>query len=268
MAAKQSQPSTGQVELLEVLYKYRFSSRQLIAESLGIKAGSSLHERLAVVLKHEYVGMRLDKHLKLLGMPAAYHLTPKGLRALQATPNHEFITHTSIKSSYKDKSVGQSFINHTMNVHKYTNRLKQHYPDLKVFTKREMNRYSYFPSQLPDAFLSLSTNESQQPKRLFLDLIPETLPSYQLDRRISSYSAYFDEGGWDVSGSELPTLLFLGERAATERRIRRITNSVFRRTDAEELTVLTTTMPALHNSNEPVIWSGIEDPDELRSILA
>ena len=265
MTSKQSQPTKVQVELLEVLYKYRFSSRQLIAETIGIKAGSSLHERLMVLIKHGYIGMRLEKRLKLIGMPAAYYLTPKGLRALRDLPDHQFITDSVIKASYKDKILGQSFISQAMNIHAYTNLLIRQYPGLKVFTKREMSRYSYFPPQLPDAFLSLPV-DSAPPKRFFLDVVTDSVPPYQLDKRISGYYSFFSEGGWDISGNELPTLLLVGERGATERRIRRIVQSVLRKTDSDDISVLTTTVSALNMSRETAIWSDVEDPDDLRSL--
>ncbi len=268
MASKQSHLNPSQIELLEILYKYRFSNRQLIAESLGINAGSSLHERLRVLLKHGFIGMRLEKRLKLVGMPAAYYLTPKGMRALRVVPDHAFITDSVIKASYKDKAVGQAFITHTMNIHRYTNALRHQYEGLRVFTKREMSRYSYFPSQLPDAFLSLPTDDPLQPKRFFLDFIPDALPSYRLDRRLARYCQFFDEGGWDISGTEVPALLFIGERAGTERRIRRIAQSIFRKTDADELVALTTTTSALSKSQESAVWSSIEEPDELHALVS
>ena len=152
-----------------------------------------------------------------------------------------------------------------MNIHTYTNILIRQYPGLKVFTKREMGRYSYFPAQLPDAFLSLPS-DAAQPKRFFLDLVTDSVPPYQLDRRITNYCDFFDDGGWDISGTEIPTLLLIGEQAVTERRIRRIVSSVFRKTDSEELKLLTTTMTALKKSQESAIWSDIEDPDDIRSL--
>lgn len=260
--------NASQIELLEVLYKFRFSNRQLVAQSLGIKAGSSLHERLTVLLKHGYIGMRLEKRLKLVGMPAAYYLTPKGMKALQAVPDHSSIANSVIKASYKDKTIGQSFVTHTMNVHKYVNILAHQYTGLRVFSKREMSRYSYFPSQLPDAFLSLPIGEAQQPKRFFLDLIPDSLPSYQLVARIARYVQFFDEGGWDISGTDVPTLLFITEQAATERRIRRTAQMVLQRNDTEDLGVLTTTMSALIGNREVAVWSDLEDPDELLSLAS
>lgn len=42
----------GQIEILGLLYKYRFGSRRLTAEGLGIKAGSNIYENLNVLMKH------------------------------------------------------------------------------------------------------------------------------------------------------------------------------------------------------------------------
>ena len=45
---KRSALKQGQIDILETLYKYRFGSRQLLADSLGIKSGSNLFEKLNV----------------------------------------------------------------------------------------------------------------------------------------------------------------------------------------------------------------------------
>lgn len=259
--------NTGQFELLELVYKYRFISRQLVAESLNIKYGSSIYEKLEVLVKGEYLGKRFDTRLKLQALPAAYYLTPKGLRTLQQQPGHDYITDAVIRSSYKDKTVSQAFITHTLGVYKYTNLLKRHYPALKVFTRRDMSRYNYFPSQLPDAFLSLSVDDAKQPKRFFFDLIPDNLPRLALDKRIANYCEFFDEGGWEVTGSELPTLLLMSERGPAEKRIQRSIRAQLSRSDMEELAVYTSTTAAVeHMTADAEIWTDIEDTDELAAL--
>lgn len=124
MTDKRSTVKQGQIDILEVLYKYRFGSRQLLAETLGIKAGSSLYEKLNVLIKHGLVAMRQEKRLKLQGIPAAYFLTPKGLRVLQSLDGHEYVTEAVIKASYRDKVLSQAFINHTLLVFRCTNAIK------------------------------------------------------------------------------------------------------------------------------------------------
>lgn len=259
----------GQIQLLELVYKYRFGSRQLLADSLGVKPENGLYEKLEVLVKYDYLAKRFDKRLKLQAMPAAYYLTPKGLRTLQATSGHEDITDVVIKAGYKNKTVGQDFIRHTLDVYKYTNLLKRHYPGIKVFTQRDMNKYEYFPEQLPDAFISLPTDDPQQPKRFFFDLISDTMPRNALDRRITNYCDFFDEGGWDVTGSELPIILLLSEWGAAEKRIQRNVRAQLSRSDMEELPIYTSTTSALeHMTDERAIWTSVEDSDELEELAA
>lgn len=256
--------SNSQISLLDLVYKYRFVSRQLVASSLGINPQNGIHERLEVLLKYGYLDKRFDKRLKLVGVPAAYYLTPKGLRTLQALPNHEHVTESVIKGSYRDKSVGQEFVSHTLDVYKYTNLLKRHYPGLKVFTKRDMGQYDYFPSQLPDAFLSLPTDDPQQPRRFFFDLVSDSLPRSALDRRIANYCEFFDEGGWDVTGSELPILLLLSEWGPAEKRIQRNVRLQLHRSEIEELATYTSTTAALGGmTDERAIWTSVEETDGL-----
>lgn len=57
----------GQIEILRLLYKYRFGSCRLIAESLKVKAGSNIYEKLNVLIKHGFAVKRYDKSLRLQG---------------------------------------------------------------------------------------------------------------------------------------------------------------------------------------------------------
>jgi hypothetical protein len=258
----------GQITVLELVYKYRFASRQLVAESLGVKPENGLYEKLEVLVKREYLAKRFDKRLKLQAMPAAYFITPNGLRTLQEN-GHDDITDTVIKAGYKNKTVGLDFIKHTLDVYKYTNLLKRHYPALKIFTQRDMARYDYFPEQLPDAFLSLPTDNPEQPRRFFFDLISDTMPRSALDKRIANYCEFFDEGGWDPTGSELPVILLLSEWGAAEKRIQRNVRIQLGRSDMEELPVYTSTTSALENmTDERIIWTSVEDTDELEELAA
>lgn len=268
MADKRSALKQGQIDILEVLYKYRFGSRQLVADSLGIKAGSSLYEKLNVLIKHGFIAMRQEKRLRLLGVPAAYFLTPQGLKALQALDDHEYITEATIKASYRDKVLSQTFVSHALDVYRYTNALKRQYPDLKVYLRRDMSRFSYFPDSPPDAFLSLKLDDT--PQRFFLDVIPDSLPRNILDRRITGYAEFFDEGGWDATNSELPSLLLITEKGTTESRTRRATRAALSRADIDdELEAYTTTFAALDNIDKSYgIWTNIDEPDELVSLSA
>ena len=92
----------SQVNILAILYKYRFGSRQLIAESLN-KNPDTMYRNLLVLIKHGLINVRLEKRSKLYGIPAAYYLTPNGLRHLQSLADYVFIDDSIIKGSYRVK---------------------------------------------------------------------------------------------------------------------------------------------------------------------
>lgn len=261
---KRSVLKQGQIDILETLYKYRFGSRQLLADSLGIKSGSNLFEKLNVLMKHGFVVRRYDKSYKLRGVPAAYYLTPKGLRQLQSIHGSERVTDAIIKASYRDKVVSQSFVNHVVEVYAHVNRLQRKHPPLKVFLRREMALYSYFPDSPPDAFLSLKTADGL--RRFFFDVVSKDAPPSAINRHLVNYMEFFDEGGWDATGSDLPKLLFLLENPSAESRLRRAAHAVRSRFDLDdEIEVYTATTENLLG-DDSVIWSSIDEPDELISL--
>ena len=140
------------------------------------------------------------------------------------------------------------------------------HPGLRIFPKREMAKYTYFPKPLPDLFISLKVHAT--PKRFFLDVIPASLPSKVLFQRIKSYADFFDDGGWAPTKSEIPSLLLSCENAATERRVRRTVAAALNEADSDEdIEVYTTTYSAVEHSNDTeAIWTSIGDPDELLAL--
>lgn len=254
----------GQIEILRLLYKYRFGSRQLIAESLKVKAGSNIYEKLNVLIKHSFVAKRYDKSLRLQGLPAAYYLTPKGLKTLQSLDAWNYITEATIRSSYRDKNISQSFINHTLDVYSYTNMLAKTYPTLKVFTRRDMSRYSYFPNNPPDAFLSLKTGEETTPKRFFFDFISDDTPRSVIAKRIAQYMQFFSDGEWDATNSQIPILLFLTFKPAIKKYLMRSARAVRGTFDMEdEVAIYAATIDQLLSAESSRIWEDIDSADSL-----
>lgn len=255
----------SQIDILEVLYKYRFASRLLLARVLQIN-DSTLYKKLSVLIKHELVGSKLDNQSKIRGLPAAYFLTPKGLRFLASLPKHDYITEKVIKASYRDKSLKEPTITHHLDVFSAVVGLKSRYPELKAYLRRDMSRFSYFPELPPDAFISMTLKDTT--KRFFLDVVPAAQEKRPLFQRIAAYINFFDAGGWEVTNTEPPKLLFIAETASVERMIRRIVKGVISHLEPdEELEIYTTTKKALHNmDSEALIWTALDD-DELMTLV-
>jgi hypothetical protein len=256
--------NSGQIKVLELVYKYRFVSRQLLANSLGVKPENGLYEKLEILVKNGYLGKRFDKQLKLQNVPAAYYLSPAGIRSLQALPGHEYIGEPAIRLSYQNKTnVSNDFIASTLSVYEHTQLLQNQYPGLQVFTKRDTGRYDYFPQQLPDSFLSTPSDDPEHPHRFFFDIVSDRQPRSVLDRRIANYVEFFDGGGWDETGSELPVILLLSEWGPAERRIQRSVMSQLSRLESD-LRVFTSTTTAVEKvTADKAVWTAIGEVDEL-----
>jgi hypothetical protein len=258
----------GQIAILELLYKYRFGSRQLLANSLSINSGSSLYQKLEVLFKHGYIGKYYDTKLRLQGLPVAYYLLPKGMKTLQELPEHAFIASQSTRASYRNPTVGLDFIKDTIKVYELTQALQAMYPGLKVFTKTEMRRYSYFPEQLPDAFISLPLANTKQPKRFFFDFIPERTPNFVVIKQLVTYAEYFEEGRWDEVDSTPPTLLLVIEEGKTEKYLQQLITNKFFRLGIADVYIYTTTVKSLtgETNQGASIWSDVLEPDELLTL--
>lgn len=254
----------GQVKILELVYRYRFVSRQLSAGSLGVKPQNGLYEKLEILVGHEYLGKRLEKRLTLENVPAAYYLTPKGLKYLRGLPDHEYVDDQSLHESYRDKSItGNPFIRHYFNIYRQTQALQQQYTGLKVFTQRDMRRYSYFPEKLPDAFLSLASDGPEQPHRFFFDIVRDRQSRNDLVNKLKEYTEFFDDGGWDETESEIPVLLLLCEWGPTEKSIQRFVRGQLSRLDSD-FRVFTSTFAAIGGVTiDQAIWTDVHDTDEL-----
>ena len=254
--------NSGQLAVLELVYKYRFGSRQLLANSLGVKPENGLYEKLEILVRGNYLGKHLEKRLTLQNVPAAYYLTSKGLKALQALPGHEFVGEQALQESYRDKSiVGNRFIAHSLNIYKQTQLLQKQYPGLKVFTGRDMSRYGYFPKRLPDAFLSFAGGNSDQPHRFFFDIARDQQPRSDLINKLATYVEFFDDGGWDETGSEIPVVLLLCEWSPSEKSIQRLVRAQLNKLDSD-LRVYTNSIRAADKTT----WTDVQDTDELVSL--
>lgn len=251
----------GQIDILETLYKYRFGSRSLIAGLLNIN-DSTLYKKLCVLVRHGLVGSKLENKSRIKGLPVAYYLTPKGLKFLQSLGDHAFVTDKIIKASYRDKSASEPIIIHSLSVFSQIIALKRRYPSLKAYLRRDMSRFDYFPANPPDAFLSLANGDDI--KRFFIDIIPDNQERKVFFQKVFAYITFFEKGDWDITNTEIPSLLFIAENANTEYRIRRLIKGAINKIELDEdLDIYTTTKNAIeHMDNEALVWTNIND-DEL-----
>jgi len=265
-----SSVSSSQVAVLELLCQFRFASVDLLSLSLNLKTVPGLRRKLKILVDQGYAGRRYDSSYRIKGMPVAYYITAKGLKALQALPGHEHIDERFIKSCYRDKSTTVPFIEQYLAIYQSAHDLKRLYPEIKFFTRRGLIPFTHFPENPPDAFLGLRQAGDSDARRFFLDYIPDDMPRYPLDSKIAKYVQYFEEDGWAPSKSPLPTMLLLCESVATERRVLRQTARKLQALNSDEPEYYTSTIRALKNAtgDEKDIWTSVADPDNISDLAA
>lgn len=264
---QQRQLNQGQIDVLMMLYKFRYGSRDLIASSLDKQNGTAMYSRLSILAKQGYVATRFEPSYKLSGRPAEYYLLPQALRALQELTEPDGLDDRAIKNSYKDKTASSQFISHCLSIYTIYNQLKSMYGSLQFFTKRELTAYDYFPKPLPDAFISLKLGS--ETRRYFLEVIEAETPPFVVDRRLRQLSDYYENDDWAVTEMPFPAIICICENGSTEKRFRKQVNRLLNRSDTD-IPFYTTTKPALIGSSkgDNAIWSNTTEPEALRPLEA
>ncbi len=202
-----------QLEVLELLYKFRFGSNDLVAQYFGKKDRSFVFKRLTILQELRLIGKRFEPSYRIQGKPAAYYLLPEGARTVKKNRDPDDTDEVNIKSVYKDASISDGFIRHCLHIFALYNALNGRYDDLDFLTARDFAGYEYYPKPLPDAFLTLST------KHYFLQFLGDDQPFFTVVRKIKSHIEYCKSGNWpQVSDGLKPTMLFVCESASLQKR--------------------------------------------------
>jgi len=210
-----------QLEVLELLYKFRFGSNDLIAQYFGKKNRSFVFKRLSILLEQGLIGKRFDSSYRIQGKPAAYYLTPTGARMLQERRSQEKPA-INIKAIYKDKIVKDDFVRQCLDIFAAYNRLRaQHGDRLKFFTRANLNyeHFDYFPKPLPDAYMRLHTGKEE--KQYFLNFHYDNQPFFKSVKKIKALVEYAESGDWDETGTVLPTFLIVCESESLQKRLKK-----------------------------------------------
>lgn len=262
---KQSrQLNQSQLDLLHILYRFRFATRSLLADYLERPNNTSLYSKVSILEKHGFVASRYDKSYKLAGREAEYYVTPKAVRALR---DAELIdsTEADIRASYKDKSVSDQYVQRLAMLFNVRNVLEATYESLQYFTQRDIQNLDYFPKKKPTAFLSLKSNDTT--KRFFLEYIPTQTSTGAIKGKVRGYSNYFDEDAWGVTETDFPSVLFVCEDGMTEQGVRwHIKRELYKTdTDVQYYTTTQKVLLAIQPTSD-AIWSDTSDPDSLLTL--
>lgn len=249
--------NNNQIQVLELLYKFRFGSSDIIARFFGKPSGAFVFKRMKILEEQGYVAKRYDGSYRIQGKPAAYYLLPDGARKLQEDKKVEE-SKNRIKAIYKDKVVSEQFIQECMDIFSIYNALRSHHQDIKFFTKADLGHedYDYFPQPLPDAYMRLANGQ-----QYFLQVHQPRQPFFVVSRTITRYASYFESGEWDDTDTDFPALLFIADSSTAQNRIHKLL-----RKQANGFKAYTALKHDVMNSADGRVWHDADDPDDVYSL--
>lgn len=221
--------NTEQLIVLELLYKFRFGSNDLIAQYFGKKDRSFVFRRLSILLERGLIGKRFEPSYRLQGKPAAYYLLPEGARMLQKYRDEGDTDEVNIKGIYKDATVSDSFIRHCLSIFALYNQLTdQCGDDLDFLSKSDQANFGDFPKPLPDAYLTLQATDGET-KHFFLDILDDDAHLLvDASKKIKRYISYKKSGDWALMKAPFPKIIFVCSTEEASNRIRKRCEAVLR----------------------------------------
>lgn len=263
-------PTSKQLAVLKLLYRFRFGTTDLLARALDLKDGRYIHTRLEALVAQEYIGKNYDSTYKLDGKAATYYLLPKAFKALKQLhkATGKELSLKTLRNAYKDKVASGGFIARKLAVFTIYDKLKAvHGTNLKLWTKDQLNfdKYAYFPQPKPDAYLTI-TPEGLRPRErcFFLNYLDDDTPFFVHVRRLQKYIDYVEADEWeDATNSKLRGVLLVCESTSLLKRIRKKLAQAVE--EDEKPRFCYTTLQALKDSTkeDDEVWQMVGKPLEV-----
>lgn len=213
---KERKLNKGQLAVLTLLYRYRFTTSELLAKFENQKHLQVTRSRLATLEKQGYIGKRYDSSYKLIGKFASYYLLPKGLRYLKSI---DIADPQVIKMIYNDSKASDKFIDFCLSVLRTAQALSSFYDgEIKVFTRIELLDYDYFPQPQPDLYLSIKRKVL---RHYFVDIYDDATLAFVVVKKIKRYAEHYDSGEWESTESAYPEVIIACTSDKAEQRLRK-----------------------------------------------
>lgn len=171
----------GHIALLEMLFRFRFGTTDLLARSQGKRSGAQVYKRLRTLLEQGYVGRRYETGYRLRGQGASYFLLAKGLQQLKQFSDVG-VPQQVLHKMRRDKVASDRFIQHNLAVLDIYSHFRALYGDEMVFsTLNDMEALESAENPLPDAILNIAGIE------FALEILQEAEPLTSTIKKLGEY---------------------------------------------------------------------------------
>lgn len=255
-----------QVEVLQLLYRFRFTTTQLIATYQHKKNAAAVFNRMRVLEEQGYIGRNFEPSYRLLGKPASYYLLPKGIQVLRQDSDN---ASAPLHGMYKDKNASNQFIERSLTLFQAYTQLSVVYADyFDLFTKPELAEFTYFPKKLPDAYISLKGLNKARTKHYLLLVFDEATLYFAHVNRIKDLIKHTDTGAWDEPMGKPPIVLVICDTLKQQKSLQPRIAKTVQAADVKNPQFYIThkdTIAKLSADNAD-IWQSVTDPVTLRSL--
>lgn len=234
-----------QLEILKLIYRYRFLNRIQIQKFLNHKNKKNINTWLKDLTDKQILGRHYTNTIKENTKPAIYYLIAKSKQFLITDPD---INQDVLKRLYRDKNASQKLMNHSVLLADYyfhqLNLLDGR--ALQLLTKTDLAGRDSLPPNLPDAYISIKDQNATN--RCFLEIIDEGTPRFILRAKIQMYIEYFASNAWQGSTNyPFPDILLLCPNTAIKDFLHKhITRALEQEPDIDIEYFLST--------NSPILW--------------
>ncbi len=248
-----------QVEILTLLYRFRFLDRHHIQKFLGHKQPRRTNSWLKDLSEKKLVGRIYSKKFGENTKPAIYFLN---LKARQVLKEQKDVNKSLLNRIYREKSRSKRFIDHSLflaDIYHYLKIAASEYKaKLHFFTKTDLAGHNYLPEPMPDLYIAVE--EKGLMRRYFLEAFPEGTPRYALRHRIFRYFNYYESNVWEMTTKHLfPKILLV----CPNRKMQGFLNKFIKETAEEEFDdsiqfFLTTTKKINKSGMKKEVWQKVE----------
>ncbi len=196
-----------QLEILKLIYRYRFLNRIQIQSFLNHKDPKNINIWLKDLTNKKIIGRHYLNKIKENNKPAIYYLSTKSKTILLDEPD---VNPDNLKRVYREHLRSQKLRDHSVLLADFYFHLKELFKDQKIhfLTKVDLSSRDYLPKFLPDAYIAMQ--QDLEIKRYFLEIVDDGTPRFILRAKIQMYIEYCASDIWtNNTDHPFPKILLL-----------------------------------------------------------
>ena len=261
-SSNKSKLNSKQLNLLKIIYKFRYVSAKLISKYLNLTI-STVNSNLTVLVDQGYVSRFYENSYKLSGKGAIYYLSIKSINLLK---NEAGLNLHSLKLMYKNKSLSQETIDHHLLTFECCLKLHTRFKDdYRMYTKYELYGDDTYPNPPPDLFIQKIQSMQSDRSDYLIDICKDN-PSFVIEKRLTAIMEHLDEETYQEStGRAYPSILIICIGEKTEKKLMKIIEHVYDSTLNYKQPILTTTLKRFNEAKtiDEVTWIDALQPEKI-----